>query len=112
MLPTRLLDQELIMEVTVSKWNPKHDGNLVGFADLVVNDTIEIRGCALRKGKEGTLWISVPSRKYEAEGKTKWIGHVGFPSDEHYKVFQQEGVRVITQQDNDQRFSNDDDMPF
>ena len=85
------------MEVTVSKWTPKHDGNLVGFGDVIVNNTVEIRGCALRKGKEGNLWVSVPSRKY---------------SNDHYRAFQEEAIKALTAQDNDQRFSNDDDMPF
>jgi len=100
------------MEVTVSKWTPKHDGNLVGFGDVIVNNTVEIRGCALRKGKEGNLWVSVPSRKYDKDGESKWIGHVGFPSNDHYRAFQEEAIKALTAQDNDQRFSNDDDMPF
>ena len=74
------------MEVTVSKWTPKHDGNLVGFGDVIVNNTVEIRGCALRKGKEGNLWVSVPSRKYDKDGESKWIGHVGFPSNELLRI--------------------------
>ena len=101
------------MEIEVTKWNPKNDGKLVGFADVLVNSVVEIRGCALREGKGGALWVSVPSRKYEDEtGKTKWVGHVGFPSDEDYKTFQEKAVKAITQQGNVERFANEDDMPF
>ena len=100
------------MEVKVTKWRDMKDGNLVGFADVLVNDVIEVRGCALRKGKGGDLWIAVPSRKYEDEtGKTKWVGHIGFPSDEHYKEFQALSVKAVAMQMNESTFSADD-IPF
>ena len=101
------------MEVEITKWRSMNDGNLVGFADVLIDNTIEVRGCALRKGKEGALWIAVPSRKYNDEtGQTKWVGHVGFPSDEHYKSFQDKAVKAVTQQMNDDTFGTEDDMPF
>ena len=101
------------MEVEITKWRSMNDGNLVGFADVLIDNTIEVSGCALRKGKEGALWIAVPSRKYNDEtGKTKWVGHVGFPSDEHYKSFQDKAVKAVTQQMNDDTFGTEDDMPF
>jgi DNA-binding cell septation regulator SpoVG len=100
------------MKVEVTKWRDMKDGNLVGFADILVDSVVEVRGCALRKGKGGDLWIAVPSRKYEDEtGKTKWVGHVGFPSDEHYKEFQIASVKAITGQMNKEKFDADD-IPF
>ncbi len=101
------------MEIEVTKWRAMNDGNLVGFADVLINNTVEVRGCALRKGKEGALWIAVPSRKYNDEtGKTKWVGHVGFPSDEHYKAFQDKAVKAATIQMNGDTFGVEDDVPF
>ena len=100
------------MNVEVTKWRAMNDGNLVGFADLLIDEVVEVRGCALRKGKGGSLWVAVPSRKYDdEEGKTKWVGHVGFPDDAKYAEFQEKSVKAITQQDNSERFA-DDDMPF
>ena len=100
------------MNVEVTKWRAMNDGNLVGFADLLIDEVVEVRGCALRKGKGGSLWVAVPSRKYDdEEGKTKWVGHVGFPDDAKYAEFQEKSVKAITQQDNAERFA-DDDMPF
>ena len=40
------------------------------------------------------------------------VGHVGFPSDEHYKSFQDKAVKAVTQQMNDDTFGTEDDMPF
>ena len=100
------------MNVEVTKWRAMNDGSLVGFADILIDDVVEVRGCALRKGKGGSLWVAVPSRKYDDEtGKTKWVGHVGFPDDAKYTEFQEKSVKAITQQDNSERFA-DDDMPF
>ena len=100
------------MKVEVTKWRPMQKGNLVGFADILVDDCVEVRGCALRKGKDGELWIAVPSRKYEdEEGKTKWVGHVGFPSDDHYKEFQGASVKALAVHINEETFSADD-IPF
>ena len=101
------------MEVEVTKWRAMNDGNLVGFADILIDGLVEVRGCALRKGKAGSLWVAVPSRKYDdEEGKTKWVGHVGFPEDANYHEFQEKSVKAISQQDNAARFTPDDDMPF
>ena len=100
------------MKVEVTKWREMKQGNLVGFADILVNECVEVRGCALRKGKEGALWVAVPSRKYEdEEGKTKWVGHVGFPSDEHYKEFQASSVKALAVQMDEETFSAAD-IPF
>ena len=100
------------MNVEVTKWRAMNDGSLVGFADILIDEVVEVRGCALRKGKGGSLWVAVPSRKYDdEEGKTKWVGHVGFPDDAKYAEFQEKSVKAITQQDNSERFA-DDDMPF
>ena len=100
------------MKVEETKWPEMKNGNLLGFADILVNECVEVRGCALRKGKEGDLWIAVPSRKYEdEEGKTKWVGHIGFPVDADYTAFQQASVKALTTQINEETF-NADDIPF
>ena len=101
------------MDIQVTKWTPKNDGKLKGFADVLVNDVVEIRGCALREGKGGSLWVSVPSRNYKDEtGQTKWVGHVGFPDDSKYAEFQEKSVKAIAQHGNAERFADNDDMPF
>jgi DNA-binding cell septation regulator SpoVG len=101
------------MEIEITKWRAMNEGSLVGFADVLIDGIVEVRGCAMRKGKEGSLWVAVPSRKYQDDtGKTKWVGHVGFPSDDSYSEFQQKSVKAITQQMNDETFGAEDDMPF
>ena len=55
-------------------------GNTIARFNLSV-DGIVIRECMLMKTSKGHHFISMPSRKYEELGQTKYFQYVVFPSE-------------------------------
>jgi len=83
------------MKLSVSRWKPQDKDQLLGYADLLVDELgMVINGCAYREGRNG-MWVSVPSRAYEADGKKKYAGYVSFPEREVYDDFQASAKEAI-----------------
>ena len=102
------------MRISVTKYKELNSDNLLGYADLMLDDVgVEIRGCQHRNGTKGT-WIAVPSQKYESQGKTKYAGHVGFPDNQVYIDFQVSAKEAIEEYLGKQMDAQPvpDDMPF
>jgi DNA-binding cell septation regulator SpoVG len=83
------------VKISVARYKELNSEGLLGYADLMLDAVgVVIRGCQYRNGSKGT-WIAVPSQKYEAQGKTKYAGHVGFPDNEVYIDFQVSAKEAI-----------------
>lgn len=85
------------MKLSVTRWKPQHKDQLVGYADLQVDELgMVINGCAYREGRNG-MWVSVPSRAYPDPngGKTKYAGYVSFPERDVYDDFQNSAKEAI-----------------
>jgi DNA-binding cell septation regulator SpoVG len=63
-------------------YEPKYrDGKIVAFADVDVADGVIVRGFRLIRGERG-LFATVPSRAFQADGRTRYYAQVGFSSNE------------------------------
>ena len=85
------------MKISVSRWKEQNKDQLLGYADLSIDELgMVIKGCAYREGRNG-MWVSVPSRAYPdpAGGKTKYAGYVSFPEREVYDDFQASAKEAI-----------------
>jgi len=70
-----------------------------------------IHGCAYREGSSG-MWVALPSRRYEEDGKAKYIGHVGFPERDVYNDFQTTAKEAIERHLASSGPVGDEDIPF
>jgi DNA-binding cell septation regulator SpoVG len=63
-------------------YEPKYrDGKIVAFADVDVANGVIVRGFRLVRGERG-LFATVPSRAFQAEGRTRYYAQVSFSSTE------------------------------
>ncbi len=42
---------------------PNSTGNMVAFADLIIEGTLRVKGFKIMKGQNGELWVAAPSEK-------------------------------------------------
>lgn len=100
------------MKLSVQRYKEMKSGGLHGFVDLMVDDLgMVIHGCAYREGQHG-MWVALPSRRYEEDGKPKYVGHVGFPEREVYNDFQATAKEAIEAHLSDVKPVGDDSVPF
>jgi DNA-binding cell septation regulator SpoVG len=63
-------------------YEPKYrDGKIVAFADVDVSNGVIVKGFRLIQGDRG-LFGAVPSRAFQAEGRTRYYAQVTFSSGE------------------------------
>jgi len=61
-------------------------GNLIAKLEIEFeNWGLTIRDCMILKGKNG-LWVSFPSRQYEAEGQKKYFNLIIFDKEKHKQI--------------------------
>ena len=76
------------MEIVYSP--PKFtDGKVIALVDIEFTEGITVRGFRIVEGPSGPF-AALPSRSYEADGKTKWYPLVVFSSQELRDRFQSE----------------------
>jgi DNA-binding cell septation regulator SpoVG len=63
-------------------YEPRYrDGKILAFADVDVADGVIVRGFRLVRGERG-LFATVPSRAFQADGRTRYYAQVSFSSSE------------------------------
>jgi DNA-binding cell septation regulator SpoVG len=64
-------------------------GNLLGFADILVNSVLQLTGFSIVKGKEGVAFVSMPQHKGEdKKGNAKYYNDVYFKERADYDQVQ------------------------
>lgn len=65
-------------------------GNLKAFASVIlpteVGD-IEVKGFKVMEGKDGGLWVAMPSREVKRDGKTEYFNQVYIEDKDAYEAF-------------------------
>ena len=50
------------MQLGLTAWKPGKPGSAtIGWADVLLRGTLEIRGCGIHRTPDGRLWVSLPS---------------------------------------------------
>jgi hypothetical protein len=60
-----------------------------------------IRGLAIFE-KDGSRWVSFPSKEYEKDGKKKWFPHCYFETDNMAEIFRKQFFLVFDKHVNEQ----------
>ena len=107
-------------KVTIDEFREHKSNTLIGFCNVELVDLcMIIKDCTVHQ-REGTTWISLPSRSYQNnEGKTVWVDIVVFSDKEKRDEFQTAAVSAFhdymgkeyneTSAHSD---TQDDDIPF
>lgn len=75
------------MTVICTRYVPINKNACIGIATLYVPKWgIEIHNCSLNE-KDGSRWISLPSKPYESDGKKKYASHITFKEKSVYEKF-------------------------
>lgn len=85
-----------MLKVTIEKFRAHKKNTLIGFCNVELVDLgMIIKDCTVHQ-REGTTWISLPSRSYENnEGETVWTDIVIFSDREKRDVFQTAAVSAF-----------------
>jgi len=90
-------------------FSPVNKNTCVGMATIYIpNWHLEISGISLHE-KNDKRWISLPARKYEKDGETKYSPYIRFKDKDIHNRFCEAVKKAIDQKMNE---SNDDSYNF
>jgi len=76
------------MKITITNWKAYQKNTLQGFLDMAIDDIgLHIEGVAYFKNGDNKKWLTLPTKQYQADGKTRYQPFLTFPKTDDYWRF-------------------------
>lgn len=79
---------------SVSNWRPYARNTLIAFCSLTTSSGLVLNECSFHC-KSDSKWISLPSRKFEKDGKVGYVPLIEFASKQAKECFQQRAIAAV-----------------